>query len=297
MKNSISLSLVAYLVAHCLSASASTSDWRLSGEYPEGDPCHPCPGCDDLCQGPFYDISITNNGVPTPICESSKPPPPFHRTTRNICFRLRPNVLFVVACAASPMAVNTIAPAAYISDYTLGQYASEVNSNCTFTLADGSQIVTNDIFDIYDTTLQAVTTVSCPPLDGSSTSEEEELGTTTRTSFSSSSSSTIGAAATTPPYPTTQEESFTTTTSAISAISAVATTPPYPTTPSNNYTVVGGGTPTAVSSSSIGASSMAAAAAPGRGGDIVPFTGDAPSLRTLCVVPFFALLLAFWVLG
>ena len=102
-------------------------------------------------------------------------------------------------------------------------------SNCTFTLADGSQFTTNWTYIIDP---QPVTAVSCPPLD---TAQEEELSPTTTTSFTYSSvypfsESTIDVAATTLPYPTTQEESFITTASFSSFTISAVTTPSYTTT-------------------------------------------------------------------
>ena len=219
------------------------------------------------------------------------------------------------------MPVNTISPAN--DEYTFDEDYNVITNFCTFTFADGFQATTNKVLDFV---LQPVTAVVCPPVDGSSSSSlDEESSPTTTTSFTYSfiypfSESTIDAAATTPSYLTTEEESFTTsfpysslatTTSAApttspyhttqeesfttsspspssssfsssSAINLAATIPPYPTTPSN--------TSIAVLSPTIGASNTAS-------GDIAPFTGDASSLRALCVVPMLGLVIGFWILG
>lgn len=223
MKNPISLYLIACWIAHCLSASVPTSDWRLTGQR-DLDPyyaCQPEPLYDNDCPYPFYEISVPNDGVTIQICESPFPPIPFTSIARFETMASNIYLTFASYCtAADPLSIVIITPAVYSkpeSEQDLDKYPS----NCTFTLANGNQFATSGTWDMVP---QPVTAVSCPPLD---TSPEEESTSTTPISFTDLfTSSAIGAAATMPPYPTAQEESFTTTSSSSSS----AISPSVPTT-------------------------------------------------------------------
>ena len=151
--------------------------------------------------------------------------------------------------AANPLVIVTVSHAENHRPGFDRTHYSEPTSNCTFTLEDGFQFTTASSYELIP---QAVTAISCVPIDGSS---------------------------------------FEAMTSAQSTTSIITATPPYPTA-SSIISTAGNGT-TAVSSTA-GASNTAAA--PGRGENLVPFTGGAASVRTLCSVPNLVLLVGFWIL-
>lgn len=156
--------------------------------------------------------------------------------------------------AANPMVIVTVS---LVENHRLydqpgfdrTHYFPEPTSNCTFTLEDGFQFPTASSYELIP---QAVTAISCVPINGSS---------------------------------------FEAMTNAQSTTSTISATPPYPTA-SSIISTAGNGT-TAVSSTA-GASNTAAA--PGRGENLVPFTGGATSVRTLCSITNLALLAGFWIL-
>ena len=150
--------------------------------------------------------------------------------------------------------------------------------NCTFTLEDGSQFTTAGSQEVIE---QAVTSISCVPIDGFS-SEEITTALSVASGFSTTSpystTSSIPALSVAPLSPTTY------------SISAVSAIPPYP-TESANSSAAGG---TRAVSSTVLASSTAVM--PEGSAGLVPFTGDASSLRSLYSVPTLSLLVGFWFL-